>query len=40
MDFLAAPDAYYESLRENLKTSKIKVKEDLKRLQVYRASCL
>uniref|UniRef100_A0AAZ3NNK6 4-hydroxyphenylpyruvate dioxygenase n=1 Tax=Oncorhynchus tshawytscha TaxID=74940 RepID=A0AAZ3NNK6_ONCTS len=33
MDFLAAPDAYYESLRENLKTSKIKVKEDLKRLQ-------
>uniref|UniRef100_A0A674A9G8 4-hydroxyphenylpyruvate dioxygenase n=1 Tax=Salmo trutta TaxID=8032 RepID=A0A674A9G8_SALTR len=33
MDFLAAPDVYYESLRENLKTSKIKVKEDLKRLQ-------
>ncbi|XP_047462503.1 4-hydroxyphenylpyruvate dioxygenase [Mugil cephalus] len=33
MEFLAAPDTYYESLRENLKTAKIKVKEDLDRLQ-------
>ncbi|CAK6971832.1 -hydroxyphenylpyruvate dioxygenase [Scomber scombrus] len=33
MDFLAAPDTYYQSLRENLKTAKIKVKEDLDRLQ-------
>ncbi|XP_053188321.1 4-hydroxyphenylpyruvate dioxygenase [Scomber japonicus] len=33
MDFLAAPDTYYESLREKLKTAKIKVKEDLNRLQ-------
>ena len=36
MDFLAAPDTYYESLREKLKTAKIKVKEDLNRLQVRR----
>lgn len=34
MDFLAAPDTYYETLREKLKTAKIKVKEDLNRLQV------
>lgn len=34
MEFLAAPDVYYDSLRENLKTAKIKVKEDLNRLQV------
>ncbi|KAM6970502.1 4-hydroxyphenylpyruvate dioxygenase [Aplochiton taeniatus] len=33
MEFLAAPDTYYDSLRENLKTAKIKVKEDLNRLQ-------
>ncbi|XP_053702108.1 4-hydroxyphenylpyruvate dioxygenase [Synchiropus splendidus] len=33
MEFLAAPDTYYETLRENLKTAKIKVKEDLNRLQ-------
>ncbi|KAM9728016.1 4-hydroxyphenylpyruvate dioxygenase [Menidia menidia] len=33
MEFLAAPDSYYESLREKLKTAKIKVKEDLNRLQ-------
>ncbi|KAL0994788.1 hypothetical protein UPYG_G00127170 [Umbra pygmaea] len=33
MDFLAAPEAYYDSLREKLKTAKITVKEDLKRLQ-------
>lgn len=34
MEFLAAPDTYYESLRQNLKTAKIKVKEDLDVLQV------
>uniref|UniRef100_A0A8C2ZD82 4-hydroxyphenylpyruvate dioxygenase n=1 Tax=Cyclopterus lumpus TaxID=8103 RepID=A0A8C2ZD82_CYCLU len=33
MEFLAAPDIYYSSLRENLKTAKIKVEEDLDRLQ-------
>lgn len=33
MEFLAAPDNYYDSLREKLKTAKIKVKEDLKTLQ-------
>ncbi|XP_049896211.1 4-hydroxyphenylpyruvate dioxygenase [Epinephelus moara] len=33
MEFLAAPDMYYENLRRNLKTAKIKVKEDLDRLQ-------
>uniref|UniRef100_A0A6Q2Z7P1 4-hydroxyphenylpyruvate dioxygenase n=1 Tax=Esox lucius TaxID=8010 RepID=A0A6Q2Z7P1_ESOLU len=33
MEFLTAPDSYYEILREKLKTAKIKVKEDLKRLQ-------
>ncbi|KAM6984320.1 4-hydroxyphenylpyruvate dioxygenase [Tautogolabrus adspersus] len=33
MDFLSAPDSYYKSLREKLKTAKIKVKEDLDRLQ-------
>ncbi|XP_054481391.1 4-hydroxyphenylpyruvate dioxygenase [Anoplopoma fimbria] len=33
MEFLAAPDMYYNSLREKLKTAKIKVKEDLDRLQ-------
>jgi len=33
MEFLAAPDTYYDSLREKLKTAKIKVKEDLDRLQ-------
>lgn len=33
MEFLAAPDTYYDSLREKLKTAKIKVKEDLNRLQ-------
>lgn len=34
MEFLAAPDTYYESLRQKLKTAKIKVKEDLDVLQV------
>lgn len=34
MEFLAAPDTYYETLREKLKTAKIKVKEDLNTLQV------
>lgn len=34
MDFLAAPDTYYSTLRQKLKTAKIKVKEDLDRLQV------
>ncbi|XP_022521482.2 4-hydroxyphenylpyruvate dioxygenase [Astyanax mexicanus] len=33
MEFLSAPDSYYDSLREKLKTAKIKVKEDLKTLQ-------
>uniref|UniRef100_A0A672SNR4 4-hydroxyphenylpyruvate dioxygenase n=1 Tax=Sinocyclocheilus grahami TaxID=75366 RepID=A0A672SNR4_SINGR len=33
MEFLSAPDSYYETLRQNLKTAKIKVKEDLKTLQ-------
>ncbi|KAL7838134.1 hypothetical protein AOLI_G00265380 [Acnodon oligacanthus] len=33
MEFLSAPDTYYDSLREKLKTAKIKVKEDLKTLQ-------
>ncbi|XP_033465917.1 4-hydroxyphenylpyruvate dioxygenase [Epinephelus lanceolatus] len=33
MEFLAAPDMYYKNLRRNLKTAKIKVKEDLDRLQ-------
>lgn len=34
MEFLSAPDTYYVALRQNLKTAKIKVKEDLDRLQV------
>lgn len=34
MDFLSAPDTYYDTLRQKLKTAKIKVKEDLDRLQV------
>ncbi|KAJ0004279.1 hypothetical protein NQD34_010493 [Periophthalmus magnuspinnatus] len=33
MEFLAAPDTYYDTLREKLRTAKIKVKEDLKVLQ-------
>ncbi|XP_057677718.1 4-hydroxyphenylpyruvate dioxygenase [Corythoichthys intestinalis] len=33
MDFLSTPDTYYDTLREKLKTAKIKVKEDLNRLQ-------
>ncbi|XP_055054178.2 4-hydroxyphenylpyruvate dioxygenase [Misgurnus anguillicaudatus] len=33
LEFLSAPDNYYENLRQKLKTAKIKVKEDLKRLQ-------
>ncbi|XP_022064345.1 4-hydroxyphenylpyruvate dioxygenase [Acanthochromis polyacanthus] len=33
MEFLAAPDTYYDTLRESLKTAKIKVKEDLDCLQ-------
>ncbi|RXN28695.1 4-hydroxyphenylpyruvate dioxygenase [Labeo rohita] len=33
MEFLSAPDNYYEILRQKLKTAKIKVKEDLKTLQ-------
>ncbi|XP_049598847.1 4-hydroxyphenylpyruvate dioxygenase [Syngnathus scovelli] len=36
MEFLSAPDTYYESLREKLKAAKIKVKEDLNRLQELR----
>lgn len=34
MEFLSAPDSYYDSLKEKLKTAKITVKEDMKRLQV------
>lgn len=34
MEFLSAPNMYYNALRQNLKTAKIKVKEDLDRLQV------
>ncbi|KAM9440595.1 4-hydroxyphenylpyruvate dioxygenase [Clarias gariepinus] len=33
MEFLSTPDTYYDTLRENLKAAKIKVKEDLKTLQ-------
>ncbi|KAF1378874.1 hypothetical protein PFLUV_G00195030 [Perca fluviatilis] len=33
MEFLSAPDLYYDTLRRNLRTAKIKVKEDLDRLQ-------
>ncbi|KAK1787886.1 hypothetical protein P4O66_016362 [Electrophorus voltai] len=33
MEFLSAPDNYYDILREKLKTARIKVKEDLKILQ-------
>uniref|UniRef100_A0A671QRH1 4-hydroxyphenylpyruvate dioxygenase n=1 Tax=Sinocyclocheilus anshuiensis TaxID=1608454 RepID=A0A671QRH1_9TELE len=33
MEFLSTPDNYYDTLRQNLKTAKIKVKEDLKTLQ-------
>ncbi|XP_068188299.1 4-hydroxyphenylpyruvate dioxygenase [Antennarius striatus] len=32
-EFLLAPDTYYDVLRQKLKTAKIKVKEDLDRLQ-------
>lgn len=40
MEFLAAPDAYYDSLREGLKSAKIKVKEDLNKLQVSHGEAL
>ncbi|XP_067866352.1 4-hydroxyphenylpyruvate dioxygenase [Heterodontus francisci] len=33
MEFLNSPDSYYDQLKEKLKTAKIKVKEDLKKLQ-------
>lgn len=33
MDFLSAPDTYYDQLREKLKEAKIKVKEDINKLQ-------
>ncbi|XP_014887328.1 4-hydroxyphenylpyruvate dioxygenase [Poecilia latipinna] len=33
MEFLAAPDTYYDTLREKLRTAKIQVKEDLDHLQ-------
>ncbi|KAE8287987.1 4-hydroxyphenylpyruvate dioxygenase [Larimichthys crocea] len=33
MEFLSAPDTYYDTLRQKLETAKIKVKEDLDRLQ-------
>uniref|UniRef100_A0A669E667 4-hydroxyphenylpyruvate dioxygenase n=1 Tax=Oreochromis niloticus TaxID=8128 RepID=A0A669E667_ORENI len=33
MEFLSAPDTYYDTLRKKLKTAKIKVIEDLDRLQ-------
>lgn len=32
-EFLTIPDTYYEQLRENLKTAKIKIKEDISVLQ-------
>lgn len=35
-EFLSAPDTYYKTLRQKLKTAKITVKEDLDRLQVRR----
>nr|XP_015222770.1 PREDICTED: 4-hydroxyphenylpyruvate dioxygenase-like [Lepisosteus oculatus] len=34
MEFLYTPDTYYDNLKEKLKTAKIKVKEDLNKLQV------
>lgn len=34
MEFLSAPDTYYNTLREKLRTAKIQVKEDLNHLQV------
>lgn len=37
MEFLSAPDTYYQDLRQKLKTAKIKVKEDLDVLQVSTA---
>lgn len=37
MEFLSAPDTYYDTLRKKLKTAKIKVIEDLDRLQVRTA---
>lgn len=36
MEFLSAPDTYYDSLRQKLKTAKIKVKEDLDLLKELR----
>lgn len=33
MEFLNTPDSYYDQLKEKLKTAKIKVQEDLKKLQ-------
>ncbi|KAJ8266346.1 hypothetical protein GJAV_G00129340 [Gymnothorax javanicus] len=36
MEFLSAPDTYYKILRQKLKTAKIKVKEDLDKLQELR----
>lgn len=36
MEFLNAPDSYYTQLRERLKTSKVKITEDLDTLQKLR----
>ena len=36
-DFLMVPDTYYDQLREKLKSSKVKIAEDLSVLQVARA---
>ncbi|XP_069767365.1 4-hydroxyphenylpyruvate dioxygenase isoform X2 [Narcine bancroftii] len=33
IEFLNTPDSYYHQLKENLKTAKIKIQEDLKKLQ-------
>jgi 4-hydroxyphenylpyruvate dioxygenase len=33
VDFLTIPDTYYETLRERLKSSKVKIKEDMDILQ-------
>lgn len=36
MEFLEAPDTYYETLRQRLKEDNIKIKEDLNTLQVIK----
>lgn len=36
MQFLEAPDTYYDQLKENLKCSKVKITEDMDTLQKLR----